>query len=188
MHMLEALGAWIQDSGSLVYFLAPAFTVAVAVLPVPAEIPAMINGMVFGPLWGTLVTWSCSLIGAQISFELARRCGRPLAARLASERLLARADELVESAGWPVLLGLRLLPTVAFTGLNWASGFTAMRRSTFLWTTAVGIFPGAVVFTSAGSGVLALMSRSEYRIGLYALLALLAFSVLVYSLSRRQRQ
>lgn len=187
MQILATLGAWIQASGSLVYILAPLFTVVVAILPVPAEIPAMLNGMVFGPLLGTLVTWWCSLIGAQISFELARRCGRPLGARLVSKRLLARADELVASAGWPMLLGLRLIPTIAFTGLNWASGFTAMRRTTFLWTTAVGIIPGAVVFTGAGSGVLALVSRSEYRSALYTVMALLVLATLVYSLSRRRQ-
>lgn len=157
--MLEGLTSWIETSGWLIYVLAPLFTVTVAVLPFPAEIPALLNGMAFGPLWGSLVTWVCALCGAQISFELARRFGRPLGERLVRPALLERADRLVAAAGWPVLLTLRLIPTVAFTAVNWAAGLTLLRRSTFIWTTAVGILPGAVAFTATGSGIEALISR-----------------------------
>ena len=176
MPMLEALGAWIEGSGPLVYLLAPLFTTAVAILPLPAEIPAVINGMVFGPFWGSLVTWACALAGAQASFEMARRFGRPLGERVVPVKWLESADRTVARAGWPVLLALRLVPTVAFTAINWSAGLTSIRRSTFLWTTAVGIAPGAVAFTSSGAGVLALLRGEE---GGGMLLALAAALLLI---------
>ena len=157
--MIETLAAWIEMSGPAVYVLAPAFTVLVAILPIPAEIPAVVNGMAFGPVWGTLVTWACALFGAQVSFELSRRFGRPLAERVVSGAVVRRADEVVATAAWPLLLGLRLLPTVAFTAVNWAAGLTKMARRTFLWTTAIGILPGAIVFTTTGAGLGALLER-----------------------------
>ena len=116
--MVEALVAWIEASGPAIYLLAPLFTVAVAILPIPAEIPAMLNGMAFGPYWGTLVTWMSALAGAQVSFELAQRFGRPLAERVIPRAALEKTDKIVTRAGWPLLLGLRLLPTVAFTAIN----------------------------------------------------------------------
>ena len=82
--MLDSVVYLIEESGAWVYVLAPLFMVAVAILPIPAEIPAMLNGMVFGPLVGALVTWSGGLVGAVVSFELARRFGRPLAEQLVS--------------------------------------------------------------------------------------------------------
>lgn len=157
--MIETLAAWVEASGAAVYVLAPLFTVLVAILPIPAEIPAMVNGIVFGPVWGTLVTWASALAGAQISFELARRFGRPLTARVLPAAVMARADRVCTTAGWPLLLGLRLLPTVAFTAINWAAGLTLMRRSTFIWTTAVGILPGAIIFTATGAGLGTLLDR-----------------------------
>jgi len=157
--MIETLAAWVEASGPAVYVLAPLFTVMVAVLPIPAEIPAMVNGMVFGPIWGTLVTWASALVGAQISFELARRFGRPLTERVLPASMVNRADRVCATSGWPLLLGLRLLPTVAFTAINWAAGMTALRRSTFVWTTAIGILPGAIVFTTTGAGLGALLDR-----------------------------
>jgi len=157
--MIETLAAWVQASGPAVYVLAPLFTVMVAVLPIPAEIPAMVNGMVFGPIWGTLVTWASAMVGAQISFELARRFGRPLTERVLPAAVVTRADGVCTQAGWPMLLGLRLLPTVAFTAINWAAGLTRMRRSTFVWTTAIGILPGAIIFTATGAGLGTLLNR-----------------------------
>lgn len=157
--MIETMATWVEASGPAIYVLAPLFTVLVAVLPIPAEIPAMVNGMVFGPIWGTLVTWASALTGAQISFELARRFGRPLTERVLPASVVGRADRLCTTAGWPLLLGLRLLPTVAFTAINWAAGLTLMRRSTFVWTTAVGIVPGAIVFTATGAGLGAMLDR-----------------------------
>ena len=173
---METIGAWIEGSGALIYVLAPLFTVAVAILPIPAEIPALINGMAFGPVWGSLITWLSALFGAQVSFELARRFGRPLGERLVPERVLTRADGLVEAAGWPALLALRLIPTVAFTALNWSAGLTKLRRSTFVWTTAVGILPGAIAFTATGSGLLAVLADPRYRVSVYALATLLVLS------------
>lgn len=156
---LNRIGEWIEESGELMYVLAPIFMVIVAILPFPAEIPAMVNGMVFGPLIGTACTWSGAMLGAWISFELARRWGRPLAERILKQRMLDHADRLALSARWPVLILLRLLPTVAFTAINWTAGFTLMQRSTFLWTTAIGILPGTVLFTVSGSGLAALYWR-----------------------------
>lgn len=180
--MLDAMTQFIEQSGGWMYLLAPLFMIVVAILPIPAEIPAMLNGMIFGAAVGAGITWSGALIGAVLSFELARRFGRPLAERVISPPALARADRAVCSAGWPGLLTLRLIPTVAFTLVNWAAGFTPIRRWTFCWTTALGIVPGAIVFTVSGSGLGALYRRNPglgIAIGALAL-AVVAWAVLRY--------
>ncbi len=185
--MLDSVVYLIEESGAWVYVLAPLFMVAVAILPIPAEIPAMLNGMVFGPLVGALITWSGALVGAVVSCELARRFGRPLAENLVSPPALAKADRLVLSAGWPGFLAVRLIPTVAFTLINWAAGLTSIGRATFVWTTAIGIIPGAIVFTLSGAGLGALYGRHPqlaFALGLLALL-LIAWTVLRFRASAR---
>lgn len=178
--ILERIGAWIEGSGVLMYLLAPLFMVVVAILPIPAEIPAMVNGMVFGAMIGTTITWFGAMVGASISFELSRRWGRPLGERFVKPHVLDRADDLALSAGWPGLLVVRLLPTVAFTAINWAAGFTPIRRSTFLWTTALGILPGAVVLTASGSGLATLYRRFP---ALAVILGLAALTVLALTIN-----
>jgi len=179
--VLDAVVQFIESSGAWMYFLAPLFMIVVAILPIPAEIPAMLNGMVFGARVGAAITWGGALVGALISFELARRLGRPLAERAVSRPALEKADRAVCSAGWPALLTLRLIPTVAFTLINWAAGLTPIRRWTFLWTTALGIIPGAIVFTVSGSGLGALYRRNP---ALGAAIIVLALSVILLTVLR----
>lgn len=185
--MFEDLITWIEGTGDLVYVLAPLFTVTVAILPIPAELPAALNGMVFGPVLGSLVTWLSAVAGAQVSFELARAWGRPLGRRILSDETLARADELVSKAGWPALLALRLMPAVAFTAVNWGAGLTLLRRWTFFWTTAIGILPGAIAFSTTGSGLIALSRRYGLAPVVWSTVAVLMLVAAIFLVRRRAR-
>ena len=177
--------AFVDRFGAWSFVLAALLMIVVAILPIPAEFPAMLNGMVFGPLIGTTITWLGAIVGAWISFELARRFGRPLTERFVKSALLERANRVVDSAGWPGLLTLRLIPAVAFTALNWGAGLTTVRRWTFLWTTTLGILPGAIVFTVSGTGVAALFRANPLAaVGL----GLVVFLVVGWTVVRWRRR
>jgi uncharacterized membrane protein YdjX (TVP38/TMEM64 family) len=154
------LGGWIAELGTWAYLVAPLVMMLVAVLPIPAELPAMANGMLFGPVIGTLISWTGSMLGAWISYEIAHAWGRPIAERMVSKRVLLEIDRAADDAGWWGLMVLRLIPVVAFTALNWGAGLCVVPRRRFLWTTAVGIVPGAILFTTSGVGIGALWARS----------------------------
>lgn len=176
---------WIEAAGAWAYVLAPMLMMMVAILPIPAELPALMNGMIFGPWLGSLVTWGGALTGAMISFELSRRLGRPLAERFVPQARLAKADEIVLKGDWWGLLLPRFIPVIAFTALNWAAGLTPVTRWRFFWTTAVGILPGALIFTSSGAGLPILLERFPVATWVVAGL-LLAYGVLhLYRGTRR---
>ncbi len=156
----------------------------VAVLPIPAEIPAAMNGMLFGPAGGIAVTWTGAMAGAYVSFELSRRYGRPLVERVLPSRYVGSVDVAVRAVSWPGLLVARLIPVVAFTALNWGLGLTLCRRRTFLWTTALGIIPGTVLFVYSGEGLARLYARQP---ALAVALAAMALTVL-YAASRRVKR
>lgn len=156
---IHSIGYSIHGLGIWGYPLAVALMTVVALLPVPAEIPAAMNGMLFGPAGGIAITWTGAMAGAWISFELSRRYGRPLVARMVPASGLLRVDALVQRASWPGLLVARLIPVIAFTALNWGVGLTACRRPTFLWTTALGILPGTILFVYSGEGLARLYVR-----------------------------
>jgi uncharacterized membrane protein YdjX (TVP38/TMEM64 family) len=157
--LLHSLGYWVHDLGAWGYPLAVLLMTGVAVLPIPAEIPAAMNGMLFGPVQGTVITWTGAVIGAQVSFELSRRFGRPLVERVLPSRAITKVDGVVTAASWPGLLVARLIPAIAFTVLNWGVGLTLCRRRTFIWTTAIGILPGTILFVSSGEGLARLYAR-----------------------------
>lgn len=151
---------WMAGLGSWALVVAPLVMAIVSILPIPAEAPAMANGMLFGPVLGTGITWTGAMAGAWISYEIARTGGRAVAGRFLRPDTTARLDAAVESAGWWGLLLLRFVPVVAFTALNWGAGLCSVPRARFLWTTAIGIIPGVIFFTSSGAGLGALWRRS----------------------------
>jgi uncharacterized membrane protein YdjX (TVP38/TMEM64 family) len=143
---------WLQEHKTAAYWAAPLLMIVVAILPIPAEIPAAMNGMLFGAGLGIIMTWGGAMIGAMISYELARCFGRQLSWRFVKPEVIEKLDGLKDTEA-AVLLMLRFTPVVAFTVVNWASGLLQVRRSTFAWTTAVGILPGAIAFTASGSAI-----------------------------------
>ncbi len=179
--LVRSIGYWIHDLGIWGYPLAVTLMAGVAILPIPAEIPAAMNGMLFGPVVGIAVTWTGAMAGAWVSFELSRRFGRPLVERVLPTRYVGMADGAVRAVSWPGLLVARLVPAVAFTALNWGLGLTRCRRRTFLWTTALGIIPGTVLFVYTGEGLARLYGRQPV---LAVALGVLGVTVL-YVASRR---
>lgn len=151
---------WLAGIGVWAYVVAPLVMAVVSVLPIPAEAPAMANGMLFGVVAGSAVTWVGALAGALLSYEIAHRWGRPVAHRFVSADMIGRVDRTAHQAGWWGLLVLRLIPVVAFTAVNWGAGLCDVPRWRFVWTTAVGILPGVILFTSSGVGLSALWTRS----------------------------
>ena len=156
------IGDWLRSVGPWAYVVAPLVMAAVAILPIPAEAPAMVNGALFGPTIGIGLTWVGSMLGATISFELARRLGRPFAQRVVRPSALDRVDRLVMDAGWGGMLLARFMPLIAFTVLNWGAGLTPVGRWRFLWTTAIGIVPGVIVFTASGWGITSLLAQRTW--------------------------
>ena len=157
--ILNDISTWIQSIGPWAYVLAPLLMMMVAIVPIPAEIPAFMNGLMFGPWIGTLITWGGALVGAQISFELARKWGRPLAERFVAAKSLHMVDGTLERGDWWGILLPRFIPILPFTAIDWGLGLTTVPRWRFFWTTAVGILPGAFVFTATGAGLPFLMER-----------------------------
>src|SRR3546814_5458492 len=46
-------------------------------VPFPAEFVALANGMLYGPVWGTIITWIGAMLGAFLALCLSRAFGRP---------------------------------------------------------------------------------------------------------------
>lgn len=178
------LEVWLESLGSGAYVVAPVVMAVVSILPIPAEAPAMVNGMLFGPVAGTLVTWTGAMAGAWISYEIALRWGRPVASRFVRSDTLARIDRAADHAGWWGLLVLRFVPLVAFTALNWGAGLSEVPRWRFVWTTALGIIPGVLLFTSSGVGLGALWRRSP--VVAFVLLTIIVVGSVLWSMRRRE--
>jgi uncharacterized membrane protein YdjX (TVP38/TMEM64 family) len=138
---IRAWGAWAAVG-------AVALMVLHSFLPLPAEVIAMGNGMIFGPWLGMALTWTGAMIGAILSFVLARGLGRPLVRWALPERHWQRLDTVPTRPR--TLLLVRLLPVISFNLVNYAAGILHVGWWTFLWTTAIGILPLTIVMSFLG--------------------------------------
>ena len=142
--MLAAYGHWAP-------ILVVALMVVHCFVPFPAEVLALCAGAVFGTLYGTALIWLGAMLGASLSFGLARWLGREAVARLLPARQAAALDRWAAEQGALALLISRFIPVIAFNLINYAAGLTRVSWWTFLWTTAVGILPLTIVMVWLGA-------------------------------------
>ena len=118
--------------------------------PVPKNVLSAAAGFAFGLGSGAVLVWSAALVGSGVAFWLGRLLGRDGVERLARGHL-ARVDALVDRYGGWAVLGLRLVPVVPFTALNYGSGITTLSFWRYVLATAAGIAPGTVSYVALGA-------------------------------------
>jgi uncharacterized membrane protein YdjX (TVP38/TMEM64 family) len=145
--LVASWGAW-GVAASIALMVAHSF------LPFPAEVVALADGMIYGPLWGSVITWVGAMLGASLAFALARSLGRPFVLRLLSEKRRLELERWSRRRGALALLVARLVPLIAFNLINYAAGLTHVSWWTFLWATGLGILPLTILLAVLGENVL----------------------------------
>jgi uncharacterized membrane protein YdjX (TVP38/TMEM64 family) len=175
---------WVQDLEDLIMswgrwgvVMAIGLMVLHSFIPFPAEFLAIANGMLFGPVWGTLITWSGAMLGAILAFGLSRVLGRPFVAIILARKQLQELDKWSDeqAAHWVFLA--RFVPVIAFNLVNYAAGLTGISWKTFIWTTAIGILPMTALMVTMGASI--------HHLEWYWWLALLSFGAVAWLLLRR---
>jgi uncharacterized membrane protein YdjX (TVP38/TMEM64 family) len=163
-------------------FAAAAYTAAVvstAFFVPGAIVMTLAGGLLFGVLQGVILFNAGSVIGAAAAFLLARYAfGETLQRRYGSQ--LEGLNNELERHGYSYMIALRIVPVMPFFLMNYLAGVTRVRARTFVWTTALGMLPGSVVYCYAGSQRGRIESPGDILSpGVAAALALLAlFSLL----------
>lgn len=152
--------------------------VAHSFVPFPAEFLAIANGMLYGPVWGTAITWTGAMLGAFLAFALARWLGRSFVQVVVAQRHWEALDEWTAHQGGYVVLISRFIPVIAFNLINYAAGLTRISWWTFTWTTGVGIMPLTVLMVVMGDNIHTLAWESW--------ILLLAGSVILWFVLRRK--
>ena len=128
-----------------------------------ASVASVTGGFLFGLAMGTVLNVISATIGAAAIFTAARwGPGTWVSGRLETSggrtgRLMARLRENEVS----VLFLMRLTPVVPFFLANLLPALVGVKFRNFLLTTALGIIPGALIFTSVGVGLGTVFDRGE---------------------------
>ena len=124
------------------------------VAPLPAFVITFANGMMFGWVWGALLSWSSAMAGAAICFYIARTLGRPVVEKLVGgTRALEVSDMFFERYGERTVLITRILPFVSFDLISYGAGLTAIGFWPFFVATGVGQLPATLVYSYLGQNL-----------------------------------
>ena len=148
------------------------------VLFVPGALFGLAGGMLFGPVWGTIVNLTGATLGATAAFLVARY----VAADWVREKAGTRLERLimgVEAEGWRFVALTRLVPLIPFNLLNYALGLTRIPVVSYMLASLVCMVPGTLAYTWLGHAGRAAMAGNDaaIRYGLMGLglLAAIAF-------------
>lgn len=151
-HFAALVGGFVLVYVSIVAFSLPGAAVA-----------SVTGGFLFGLIPGTVLNVMAATTGACVIFWAARLgLGATLSAKLdAMQGTVRKLKTRLRENEISVLFLLRLVPAVPFFVANLLPALVGVRFMRFLWTTALGIIPGAIVFTSIGVGLGEVFDRGE---------------------------
>jgi len=160
----EALTAFRDDNYLLTVLTFIAVYVVIVAFSLPgATIATLTGGFLFGLFPGALFNVLAATAGAGAIFMAARwGLGERLAARMdASAGAVKRIKDGIDQNQWSMLFLIRLVPAVPFFVANLLPALVGVPLHRFVVSTFFGIVPGAVVYTSVGSGLGAVFEAGE---------------------------
>ncbi len=145
--VVQQWAASLGWAGGLLFALVYA---AITLTPAPKNLLSIAAGLVFGFGIALALVYAGAMLGAAVAFVLGRALGRDAVERYTGSRV-AQLDDLVRRRGFLAIIGVRLIPIIPFTAVNYGAGLTAVRRRDYALGTALGIVPGTAAYVAIGA-------------------------------------
>ena len=148
---IETARAYIAGYGARAPIVSAILMIFQSVIaPLPAFLITFANGTLFGFWWGSLLSWSSSMVGAALCFYIARALGIQRITALISKPAVDKANDFFEKYGTYAVLIARLMPFISFDVVSYFAGATRMRFLGFWIATGIGQMPATLVYSYLG--------------------------------------
>lgn len=147
MHLVELVeshGLW----GSVIFIL---LHIVATVLGVPGVILTIVGGILFGLIWGSVLSLVGATLGAMGAFWMARYLFLDWAQkRVRDRKLLCSFNQAVLQYPFGFVLIVRFAPVSPFNLVNFLFGMTTIHWFPYSMGTLIGIIPGVIAYTWIG--------------------------------------
>jgi uncharacterized membrane protein YdjX (TVP38/TMEM64 family) len=148
---VENLRATMLAYGPWAIGISIGMMVAQAIIaPLPMNVVTITNALVFGPIWGSLLSWFSTVLGACLCFLLSKTFGRPFAHKIVGGSM-QRAERFFKKYGLHAMFLVRMMPFVPFDAVSYGAPLVGVPFSRFLLATSVGIVPSILVYSFLGN-------------------------------------
>ncbi len=161
---------------------AVAYFLLIPILPL-----AILSGLLFGPLMGTVWVSTGSILGAAAAFLVTRYVARDTVETWAEKSpQFKKIATGVEKHGWKILLLTRMVPIIPLSWQNFVYGLTKIKFSTYILISWLCIIPWAIAFTFIGG---AFVANGAISLKNFAYLGIsIVFILLFFLISGRLRK
>ena len=148
---VENLRATMLAYGRWAIGISIGMMVAQAIIaPLPMNVVTITNALVFGPIWGSLLSWFSTVLGACLCFLLSKTFGRPFAHKIVGGSM-QRAERFFKKYGLHAMFLVRMMPFVPFDAVSYGAPLVGVPFSRFLLATSIGIVPSILVYSFLGT-------------------------------------
>lgn len=150
----EALEAWARARGAW----APVATSVLMVIqalaaPIPAVLVTWTNALLFGWVWGGILSILSANLAAALCYAIGRGFGEPVVRVLVRDAAWERSERFLRRHGTSTVLVARLVPIVPFDPISYLAGVSGMRFAPFFWATLIGQIPAGMAYSWLGSQI-----------------------------------
>jgi uncharacterized membrane protein YdjX (TVP38/TMEM64 family) len=146
----------------------------------PASILSLAGGLIFGPFLGMALIITGAAGGATLSFWIARKLGKNIAAKNWTGKAEKIQNQL-EKNGFIYILSLRLIPVLNFDLISYLSGISKISFRHFLIGTVIGIVPATFAYSFLGSS----FASGDMTVIIFALSLFVIISLVPLLLKKR---
>ena len=182
---MEAIEKTILSWGPFGVILSIGLMMVHTFIPFPAEFLALANGMIYGKIWGTVITWVGAMLGAAIAFGLTRKLGRPFVERWLDQSKHRVIDQLLNADSTYIVFTSRFIPVISFNLVNFVAGLLHINWGRFLLATGIGILPMTILMVAIGDSLDNLTWGMSSLIGVAVIVSIVIIRLLKPNLEGR---
>lgn len=149
---IAAVEAFLARIGLLGPLLSITLQTLFGASPIPTEPLTVINGAVFGPVWGTLYSWVGYMLASLIEYRIGMRVRRLTEIEDQLVSLPFGLGRFAPESPWFLML-VRVIPGYGPKMVGLVGGMYHVPLWRFLWTGAIPSFIGAALFAFGGFGL-----------------------------------
>ena len=149
---MNKIKAFIIRVGVWGVFVSIALYALLGVTLIPSEPLTLFIGALFGPWMATLIAGTGNTLAAMVEYYLGTHIGSATNFQEKKDKLpFGLGSMKVESPAF--LIGARMIPGVGPKVVSMMAGVYHVSILRYIWTTAIPIFLGAVIFAYGGFGI-----------------------------------
>jgi uncharacterized membrane protein YdjX (TVP38/TMEM64 family) len=166
----------------IIVFIAFVILEVVFISVIPSAVLYTSGGLIFGPVYGSIIILIGNIIGASIAYFLSRYFLQDYFETRINKKTLKTFNKYAHKYGAYVIFFLRLNPFTSSDVFNYVAGLTKMKFSSFIIGTTLGLIPLIILTVTIGSNVIA---GNPFLTFLFAIFGFLYIATLIYFLMRK---